>query len=561
MKQTKSRQHSQRGSILFTVLVILAMVAILATAALTITAVSHRTVVTNYEQEQAHYTAKSALDGIVSYLKAPPANDKLLEELKKLPDEGFKQSAAKSVDGMGEYTVTITKKKGGNLFIKAEGTYLGEKESVSAVLEAGAESGGVFDGFFTATGLDGRDTKSLNNGGVLSINGDSHFHNSDSSSLIIGGSNSIGGSLTNTGNIQITGGAIIKPGTVIISNKSINVSSTTGGDNICGILVAKNNVELKGAGEIKTQAIYVGGNMSIANIAKVNGDIYVNGDFTVTDCILTGNVYVNGRINATRTTFLGSQTNNSTAWDKSTPYDNIDVTSNSYTKWVLPESEFSNNSYDIKLGTGTGYKLESIISESGTFHSYQVQEWQHEGGYSLIINASAKDIYLKIPKGCSSGGNNFRLGNEVKLKILGDHNVFLCLEDGSGWDAQYNYSDVGARVDGRAFDDAHPPQLFLISNDTSKNVTIDLANGNNVFYGYVYIPMGIFKCNDIVKDRLIGGVVAGSFEITNGKFSYIKPPEDVIKSGLNGGAPIGGGSSPSSSPYTVISYGNGTEQP
>lgn len=546
------RFKNQSGSVLFSVLVVMAVVTIFAVAIMGATAVTHQTAVIRYEREQASYTAESAIKTLIFRIKKAPAGDELTTLIAGMGDGTTIAGGVNSMGGMGEYRTTISRKKmaGKNhAVLSVTAAYpsfaRGQTATRSATLEV--PEGSVWDGTFTSTSMNNKDTNILNSND-MTFTGICHFNNRmDSAPLFLGGTSRIFGSLFDKESIELTGAVYLDSAGVIGSEKNIHIRNAHSSV-LDGKIYAMGDITIEHMNEINAQAIYCGGDMTINSINKLTGDLYVAGDLRVdyperlSDC----NIHVGGQYIANNV--VVSQNTDSVQSIQS-EISGVITSSPALTGWdVINEKkdEFSKGNLTLTLGGNSAQS--ATISNSCTITSYSSS---YAGLPStLTVDATKEDIYIKIPQNCMGGTNDFNLGQGVSLEIIGDNNVFFCLDEGVNWVANWTESNIGV-VDEVDYTAATlpPPQLYIISNSES---IIDIGGGDNTYYSYIYAPKSIFKSSFIDnvngKPRLVGSVVAGSYEISLGRFQYIKPTS--IPAGIGGGSGSGGGG------WKVLKFGN-----
>ena len=530
MAQSGKHEKYRRGSALFSVVIVLSLVMVLAVALLGIVEASRSTVVTQYKQEQAHYSAKSALNAVVSYITdSGNAGAPLLNTIKSLPAGSYREASAALPDTMADSCrVKIEKLTADQVKITSTAAYLGETETASIVMLVKESTASVFEGFFTSTGLNGIDNAIDNSGWVIS--GETYFHDDD---LVLQSTLNLDGSLINSGNLTLQNNSIGGTGDVISGG---NMTLRTNNFNIDGDIWVKGDFETYS--HFKANSVYVGGDFTVPWQKTIDADLYIAGDLIIPayqSPRFNGKVVVSGRVIKADATFAqGYHENQPDAFaaqraEKTT-------LSQDYQFW--DEAKFatspSSASYDIKLGNIYGhleYTETYTISRSGILNSYI----STDGGEKLIFDTTGGDIYLTIPASAAPGGT-FSFDKGVHVETRGNGNVFILLKD----NLSFRASSWGGIPIGN-LNSRGQPQLFLISN--SDRATFDFSNVSGNINAYIYAPKGIFKAND-GDVPYNGGIVAGSFNIARvgARFKYIPPDPSVIDGGIGGGAPAGGGS-------------------
>lgn len=556
----------ERGSVLFTVLIVMAMLLVLAAGGMAITSAVHRTAVTRHDRTQAYYTAKSALDGMVAYLKNADADDPRAQVLFGKIDEVLDgtlpvlKAVSPSVsDTMGTYDVAIEKYASDYIHILSKGVYREQETTTSVVMKVERGSDSLFKGAFA--GLGTRGNYSLSNG-QLQIFGDMYYSEKKLTISSLGQSSdkaNIYGIVSNTGDIEVMGGVKIWPNpetdrSALVSRS--NISINTEKDSIKVDLYAKEDMRI-GGGAIDSPNIYVGGDFT-ANVSNIYGDVYVDGDLHSAWTQFYGNVYVNGNITGNGTFHQdvhvqGSMTSRQVngaiirgqAWNGVSPYEYDFIDETQYEEWVIPESKFGSREYVMAIGYAGNFMYgetkvttskNHTISQSGTLKRYEPMNTNWGNECSLTFDTTGGDLYIKVDD--YYAGRNFQFGEHVSVNIVGDHRVFLYLDDGVGYGVSGGggNADVGKNAS-RTYSKDFPPQLFIISNSA---VDIDLGNNSSTFYGYIYAPDAWFKCyGGSNNERLVGSVVAGAVDVgsTATTFHYIPLSTDTGgDSGLPGGS-------------------------
>ena len=101
-------RQNQKGSAMIVVLCVLSVVIILGLSMAAISGSSRSATVKNQHNQQAYYTARSVLDGVVLMLQENGDADNIAKGLQKKRDVGAVLTAKGDLKGMGSYTVTMT---------------------------------------------------------------------------------------------------------------------------------------------------------------------------------------------------------------------------------------------------------------------------------------------------------------------------------------------------------------------------------------------------------------------------------------------------------------------
>lgn len=101
-------RQNQKGSAMIVVLCVLSVVIILGLSMAAISGSSRSATVKNQHNQQAYYTARSVLDGVVLMLQTNGNADNIANGLGKKLGENKTLTAKGDLKGMGSYTVTMT---------------------------------------------------------------------------------------------------------------------------------------------------------------------------------------------------------------------------------------------------------------------------------------------------------------------------------------------------------------------------------------------------------------------------------------------------------------------
>lgn len=567
MKSMINKIHKKDGSVLFTVLIVMTVVIILATASLTMTSVAHSTAVNEYRSQQAYYTAKSALDGVVEYLRAASTTEPIVAEIEKMAVNGTSikgQWSDDTNDGIGKYKIDLYSIEDDDELIKVTSTseYLGKTSSVTAIIRA-TEVYRRFDGVFTSTGQNAT-TDTLSPPVIV---GKSSF---DIPEIILQSGVTLGGSVINTGDIKLLNGFKINNATAdgkidIVTAKDLYVSAPASGGVLDGTIYVGRNMKVDNSGarigsvadpvdiyvhgDLDTQfanyygVLYINGNLTVRGNANFYQPVYVNGNLDSSGgARFYGGVNVVGDVvnlsgNATggpyEVTYGGSiapdisvnyvATNSSVRkCDMNELYEELGtiVRGNVYTPWIIEEDKFEPAVYDIKIGTLYGdaeYKMNYTIDDSGVITSYA---YTNDSGKNLNFDTTGGDLCIKVVNpNADKSAHEFTFGGNININIIGDNDVFFLFDEGVSFKHMaYSGDKIGVGGTGN-------PQFYMISN--SDGITIDFANTDQIQNVFVYCPFAEFKIAG--SGGLTGAVVAGDINTssTGNNFTY-SPPSDEL---------------------------------
>lgn len=567
MKSMINKIHRKDGSVLFTVLIVMTVVIILATASLTLTSVAYSTVVAEYRSQQAYYTAKSALDGVVDYLRAASITEPIVAEIEKMAVNGTSIKGDWSNDtdgGIGKFKVDLYSIEDNDELIKitSSSEYLGKTSSVTAIIRA-TEVYRRFDGVFTATGQNAS-TDSLSPPVIV---GKSSF---DIDEIILVSGVTLGGSVINTGDIKLLNGFKIDNSTAdgkidIVTAKDLHVSAPTSGGEIDGTIYVGRNmyVDNSGAkignvtdpvdvyvhGDLKTQfanyygELYINGDLDVSGNANFYQPVYVNGNlhsaggarfhagvYVVGDVVnLSGNavggpyeVVYGGSITPDASSSYICTNSQVRKCDMNELYEELGsiVRGSVYTPWIFEEEKFEPAVYNIKLGTLYGdneYKMNYTIDDSGVITNY---ETTNDGGKNLNFDTTRGDLHIKVVNpNADKSAHEFTFGGGINVNIIGDNEVYFLLDEGVSFKHMaYGGDKIGVGGTGN-------PQFYMISN--SDDITIDFGNTDQIQNVFIYCPFANFKIAG--SGGLTGAVVAGDINTssTGNKFTYAPPSEEL----------------------------------
>ncbi|MFA9381752.1 MAG: hypothetical protein ACERKO_11905, partial [Acetanaerobacterium sp.] len=156
---------NNRGSTLLLVIIVFALLLIFGMAALTLSASANRNSVTDWQSQQAYFTARSAVLAAVDYFVAAPDAQELLESL-----DG-KQSNETNNPKLGQYNLSVDKLDETHYGLASTAVVDGQERTVSVILsvEGGSSAFPFGQNLVTATRFN--DVESAIDGGAQ-IHGD-----------------------------------------------------------------------------------------------------------------------------------------------------------------------------------------------------------------------------------------------------------------------------------------------------------------------------------------------------------------------------------------------------
>lgn len=474
-------QHAKnrRGSTLLMVIIVFALLLVFGMAALTLSANASRNAVTDYQTQQAYFTARSAVLAAVDYVKTAPDPKALLDSL-----DG--KTSDKTIDPqMGEYTLTVNKLDETCYQIASLAELDGVERAFYTVIEVVASASSPFENLANITGE-----------GALS-----DFNNMNKSS-----------------------------GDIYIRKRSDGRATTIQYLNVYGDLIVDGDVAFTGGGgQISVYGdIYINGNATFngVQINKITGSLYVWGNASFSNLTggstnpgtLTGNNYVNGRSTGTP---IGNK-----------PVQRIP------SSMVFPEGHTDSlpSKTDPIFKPPSGVVIPSTkpqISGNNITGNGTVSTDIDDRAY--VIDTSKQDIYLRFSKGDYNFNNDFTVRGSNHAYIYLDEGVTLTIEKWFGdVDCVTDYDSFFSAFDNRYIH--HAPRMTIIS---SENVKLNVRTSSYRVGAYVYMPYA--EASFEADKYYCGSLFIGRLTTRgNGKFAYIPPDEESTPPGGGGGAGSGG---------------------
>lgn len=472
---------NNKGSTLLLVIIVFAMLLIFGMAAIGLSASVHKNSVTDYQTQQAYFTARSAVLAAVDYIKADADPKALLEQL-----DG--KTSSKTTDAqLGDYEVAVKKLDDTHYQISSLADVRGVQREYYTVLELKASN--PFKNLASITGE----------------NSVSTFDNMNKSH----------------GDIYIQKRKDGRPAEI----KFLTVY---------GDLVIDGDVNFVGGQLYVYGSIYVNGNAKFDSIdvKKIDGDLRVWGNLTCgqlngdTDRLgtVTGDTYVAGTIQTANDKHIGGKREKPLEPDMIFPE-----------SAPVPVPEKTDPIFHIPSEVGGAYPsgTRNMITGSGTVNT----AFFPQNG-DIIFDTSRGDIYIRFTRG------NYAFLNK-KVNVQGDNRVYFYLDDDVTISIQNDtqFGDLNAIKSGSFSDQSnwtfdsnninHAPKITIISNSSSSKIIFD---NRCLLSAYIYMPFSSIESS--------AGYFCGSFYVAtivsraNTRFAYI-PPDAT--SPLPGGGGGGGG--------------------
>lgn len=241
------------GSSLLMVVILVAVLAVFATVVTTAVVSTNSVSAHSVNEQQAYFTARSAVHATVSYIKSHD-----IDKLSFIPQKGDSSTSdLKTADKMGDYLITIKKYSDDILIISAIAYYPHQGN--------GATGNYQCKYFISTKQTDESDNSNENNklGPFTNI-------------LCIGGSSSL-----NWNHCDITGNILVNGPVTIDKNSVINGSVYAYGD-----VTLDNSALIKGS-------VYATGDLSMASSTRIDQDVYVGGKVN----FINGNPSIGGSEN------------------------------------------------------------------------------------------------------------------------------------------------------------------------------------------------------------------------------------------------------------------------
>lgn len=475
---------NRRGSTLILVILVFALLIIFATAALTLAESSHRNSVTDWQNQQAYFTARSAVLAAVDYFKDNPDED--IADYLGTSDESHTAD-------MGDYSVVISELDSTRYEISSTAEFEGKSRTVRAIVSKTAGAAGYPFGqnLITATDFTGG-TSGISNGAVLYGN------------VLINDIISLPNIVTVYGDMYIKGNISISN---YATTKKVNGN---GGDIYCtGNINFSNDVIVEGN-------VYSLGSLTFSNNVKVYGDVYCKGNATFNNF---SKVY--GKVNK-----YYEFTPQSPGMPGLNFSDEVEKLQNLFT--INDYKTYINTLKKTNLTvTSTG----DTINQSGTLQSinYFCE--------SFTIDATAKPISLLIPNTSVFSGCNSNLTVYVK----GNNSIVLHLADGVNF-YLYNGQRFGVEKDKPNITNTTKPKVYIVS---PYNNTIMVSNSAQLA-AHIVMPFGNAYLSNSTK--FAGSMLVSFSQVANDVPLYYQVPDypqiaGMGEIGVPDGGAGGGGSS------------------
>ncbi len=472
-------QHAKnrRGSTLLMVIVVFALLLVFGMAALTLSANASRNAVTDYQTQQAYFTARSAVLAAVDYVKADADPKALLDKL-----DG--KTSVKTTDPqLGEYTLTVNKLDDTHYQIASLAELDGVERTFYTVIEVALASS-PFKNLANITGE-----------GALS-----DFNNMNKSS-----------------------------GDIYIRKRSDGKATVIQYLSVYGDLIVDGDAIFSGGGgQLSVYGdIYINGNATFngVQVNKITGSIYVWGNTSFNSLsggstnpsTITGNNYVNGKSTGTP---IGSKPVQKIPSSIDFPVGHTEPLPSKTDPSFKPPSSvvvpFTTPPTSGKYITGNGTVKSDFFNKE------------------YVIDTSKQDIYIRFSKGTYSFNNNLTVNGSNHAYIYLDEGVTLNIQKWFGdVDCVTNYESFFSDFDNKYIN--HAPRMTIIS---SENVKLNVTTSSYRVCAYVYMPYAeaYFEGDQYYCGSLFIGRVTTR---GNSKFAYI-PPEPLSTPPGGGGGGSGG---------------------
>lgn len=483
---------NRRGSTLIMVLIVFALLVIFATAALAIASNSQLNSVTDYQSQQAYFTARSSVLAAVDYFKNNPG-----EDIKDYV--GVTGTTSNKLTGMGEYWVTVTKLDDIRYQIASTATFGGKTRTERAIVKRMAAT--PFKGLAIVSG----------NGGPSTFKNDTVYRGD-----IYIGKNS---------------GSFIFESIRIYGNLYIDNEGKSTADFQGKVLIYKDPSRTS---EKYNGALLISGNAKMQDWAASNiaiaGGVYIKGNLTGGKSIPLSNIHKG----ADCPSDISFTNNSAIITDTNSPIYTNSETFSSYPSSAL--TVVNNGKVTIKGN------LELSPSTFQTIANFNPNE--------CVIDTSAKDIYIKLKAG------NYSFEKVKKMSISGDNNVYVYFDDKSSPVTATirngaKYGDM-ACVNSNFFDkrgDSNwvpgsflcSPKMTIISANAASSISVLTPDSD--LYAFVYMPNGKLTIDQ--NANFAGSFACSSVDVgTQCHLAYIPPKNGTTglppTSGAGGGIELAG---------------------
>lgn len=479
------KSNPNRGSTLLLVIIVFALLLVFGMAAITLSSNAHKNAVTDYQTQQAYFTARSAVLAAVDYVKNDSDPKALLEKLAALG------TSDKTVDAqLGEYDLTVTKLDDTHYQIASLANADGVERAFYTILELNAAS--PFEGLATVPG-EKANVFFTNQGRYV---GDVYVtKRSDNQPIQIQF-------------VKLYGDVFFESDVRFLDGQTYFYEYTMNGDTQGG-------------------NIYVGGNATFNGQIEVQNNLYVwgNATFNPTGASkIGGNNYVNGSVSGSNKNGIGGK------GVKKIP-DGIEFPQKDYA--AIPPAT------DAVFNPPSGAAVPSSyppLSGSKIVGNGTVSPGFFSSDKRYTVDTSAGDIYIVFEsgnytiRGFTVEGDNqayIYLKNNVNIKVDGLGGVQGVFGDATAVDSSF-FGDVNSWT----FDESkinHAPRMTIISS--SSNARIEF-NDRNLLSAYVYMPYGTIYSQ---AGYFCGSLIAQDISNDQCIMAYIPPDPSSTPPGGGGG--------------------------
>ncbi len=534
-------QHAKnrRGSTLLMVIIVFALLLVFGMAALTLSANASRNAVTDYQTQQAYFTARSAVLAAVDYVKTAPDPKTLLDSL-----DG--KTSDKTTDPqMGEYTLTVNKLDETHYELISNAEVDGKTRQMSVILSIEGDSGFPFgQNLVTTTKFNGVGSTL---GGGANIYGDLMIY--DTVSLPAGVN--VYGNLYVDGSVSITGGPKVKKyngkGGNLYANDNLTLSSVS--VDVDGDIYCAGNLYGNGGGitALSSSQVLVRGNMGGSGFTVSRpGNIVVWGNGSFHNCTLrtqNNRIYFGG---------TNERRQNDNTFSSLTVFEGYSPGANgfelpdmNYGKAIIEldklidiatyetfVNSFKNNTVNIS----GSWQSSLTVSQSGTLGTVT----NFNG--TIIVDTTAGDVHWYIT---NSSKNVF---SSCSVKVAGANQLILHLAKGVNFNSM-SYTKLGIVGAGDEITKDTKPQVCIIApyGKVSSEKNAIVLGGSAKIAAYIIMPYADLTANG--GSLFVGNMIVGSSQIAAGANMYYQTPNypkipgigDISVGGDGTGGGAGGG--------------------
>lgn len=505
-----AKSNPNRGSTLLLVIIVFALLLVFGMAAITLSSNAHKNAVTDYQTQQAYFTARSAVLAAVDYVKNDSDPKALLEKLAALG------TSDKTVDAqLGEYDLTVTKLDDTHYQIASLANADGVERAFYTILELNAAS--PFEGLATLTKGNNAPSSFSNVGTYI---GDIFLMQKGSQPVTVGNIGDL------KGNLIIDGDATIGNGQLKVSKTKNAKGEEVGGNIYVNGKATFSSCQINGI----AGSFYAWGG---ANFFSLTGDSH-------NPSMITGNNYVNGPVSGTP---IGKKAVQPIPSDVTFPkvqmtQDEIDAISTTPGAGISFESAATSSKILKQPGKITiRGNIEFAPSSMSSMTSYL----QNYSNAAVIFDTDAAggDIHIKLPAG------TYNFEHTKNMRVEGSHKVYVyCIGvvninikngakcgDTSGIDFDFDTGDSSWNPD---LSTATPPKMTILASAECK---VDVRDSGATLCAYVFMPKSTVTLTN--NANFAGSLIVSTLESsTQCHLAFIKPKD----SGLPGGGGGGGGS-------------------